>query len=69
MRSYIRSILGSKLIIAALVILVLTITVIVFNHFSSWPHDNPLLGVFTFSLVPVLFIAGAVVFVSAILKS
>ena len=69
MRSYIRSILGSRLIIAALIILVITIGVIVFNHYSHLPHDNPLLGVFTFSLVPILFVAGAVIFVSAILKS
>jgi hypothetical protein len=64
-----RSLFRSKLIIAALIILILTVAVIIFNHYSHLPHDNPLLGVFTFSLVPVLFVAGAVVFVRAILKS
>jgi hypothetical protein len=64
-----RALFKSRSIIAATVILLLTIAVIAFNHFSHLPHENPLLGVLTFSLVPILFVAGAVVFVIAILKS
>ncbi len=59
----------AKLIRAAAIILVLTIVVVIFNTFSHLPREYPLLGVFTFSLVPILFVAGAVVFVRAILKS
>ena len=59
----------SKSIKAATLILELTIGVIIFNHFSSLPHHNPHLGLVTFSLVPVLFVVGAIVFVRAILKS
>jgi hypothetical protein len=64
-----RSLFRSKSIIASTVILLLTIAVIAFNHFSHLPHENPLLGVFAFSMVPILFVAGAVVFVMAILRS
>lgn len=53
---------------AAGIILVLIIAVVIFNNFSHVHETNPLLGVLAFSLVPVLFIAGAVVFVLAILR-
>lgn len=59
----------AKLIRAAAIVLILTITVVIFNIFSRLPHEHPLLGIFTFSLVPILFITGAIVFVLAILRS
>ena len=49
--------------------MVLIIGVVVFTLASDWPTAYPLLGVLTYGLVPVLFIAGAVVFIVAILRS
>ncbi len=50
------------------VILVLIIALIFFNNFSPLPERYPLFGVFNFSLVPFLFVAGGVVFVLTILR-
>lgn len=47
----------------------LIIGVVVFTLASDWLTTYPLLGVLTYGLVPVLFIAGAVVFIVAILRS
>ncbi len=51
------------------VIFILIIATSVFNSFSGLPEKYPLLGVFSFLMVPILFIAGAVIFVIAILKT
>lgn len=58
-----------RLIKLATLILVLIIGVSMFSILSDLPTTYPLLGVFTYSMVPILFIAGAVVFVIAILRS
>jgi hypothetical protein len=51
---------------AAGIIFLVIIALVVFNFQSSLPERYPLFGVFDFLMVPVLFIAGGVVFVLAI---
>ena len=41
----------------------------VFNIVSNLPEQHPFFGVFNFSMVPVLFIAGGIIFVLAILRN
>jgi hypothetical protein len=53
---------------AAGVVLVLIIALVIFNIYSELPEKYPLFGVFNFGMVPVLFVAGGVIFVFAILK-
>jgi len=50
------------------VILVLIISVVVFNLFVDFTLEHPLLSVLIFSLVPVLFIIGGIVFTVAIFR-
>jgi uncharacterized membrane protein YesL len=50
------------------IIFTLIISVLIFNLFSDFTQAHPLVAVLTFSLVPVLFIAGGVVFVIAIIR-
>jgi len=53
---------------AAGIVLVLIITLVVFNVYSHLPEEYPLFGIINFGLVPVLFVAGGVIFVLAIFK-
>lgn len=53
---------------AAGVIFLLIIGLVIFNSVSDLPEKYPLFGVFNYSLVPILFIAGGIVFLLAILK-
>jgi Mn2+/Fe2+ NRAMP family transporter len=57
---------GDGLVRAATVIFILIIALVVFNFQSDLPDKHPLFGVFDYLMVPVLFIAGGVVFVLAI---
>ena len=57
-----------RVILAAGIVFVLIVGLVVFNLVSSLPEDYPLFGVLNFSLVPILFVAGGVIFVLAILK-
>lgn len=50
------------------IILVLIVALVFFNIYSTLPQEYPLFGVFNFMMVPVLFIAGGVVFVLALLR-
>jgi hypothetical protein len=54
---------------AAGVIFVLIVALVIFNIFSNLTQTHPLLGVLLFSLVPLLFIIGGLIFVLAILRS
>ena len=54
---------------AAGIVFVLILALVIFDVFSKIPQQHPLLGVFLFGMVPVLFIAGGIIFVLAILKS
>jgi hypothetical protein len=53
---------------AAGIIFILIVALVVFNLYSDLPEEYPFFGVFNFAMVPVLFIAGGVVFLLAILK-
>ncbi len=63
-----REIFDSWLMRAAGIIFVLIVALVVFNLYSDLPEQYPLFGVFNFSMVPVLFIAGGIVFLLAILR-
>ena len=65
---YLREIFDDWLTRAAGIIFVLIVALVIFNTVSDLPEKYPLFGVFNFSMVPVLFIAGGVIFVLAILK-
>jgi hypothetical protein len=52
---------------AGIILTLLTILTL-FAILSNIPDQHPLLGVFIFGLVPILFIAGGIVFILAVLK-
>ncbi len=54
---------------AAGIVFVLIVALVIFNTYSDLPEQYPLFGVFNFSMVPILFIAGGIVFILAILRS
>lgn len=53
---------------AAGIVFVLMIALIVFNSTSSIPQEHPFIGVLVFSLVPLLFVVGGVIFLLAIVS-
>lgn len=65
---YFREIFDDWLTRAAGVIFLLIIGLVIFNSVSDLPEKYPLFGVLNYSLVPILFIAGGIVFLLAILK-
>ena len=65
---YLREIFDDWLTRAAGIVFVLIVALVIFNVYSDLPEKYPLFGVFNFSMVPVLFIAGGVIFVLAILR-
>jgi hypothetical protein len=65
---YLREVFYDRLSIAAGIIFILILALVLFNMYSDLPQKYPLFGVFNFSMVPVLFIAGGIVFVLAILR-
>jgi hypothetical protein len=66
MMRLLREIFDDRLTKGAGIILVLIIALVIFNTFSDIPSRFPLLGMFSFSLEPVLFVVGGVIFVLAI---
>ncbi len=50
------------------IVFVLTVALVIFNTVSDLPEKYPFFGVFNFSMVPILFIVGGVIFVFAILR-
>jgi hypothetical protein len=50
------------------IILLLLIALVIFNTFSNLPENHPLFGMFDYMMVPLLFVAGGIVFILAILK-
>ena len=66
---FLREIFDDWLMRAAAVNFVLSVALVIFNIFSDLPEKYPLFGVFNFSMVPILFIVGGVIFVLAILRS
>ena len=65
---YLREIFDDWLIRAAGIIFILIVGLVIFNNVSDLPEKYPLFGVFNYSLVPILFIAGGIVFVLTILR-
>ncbi len=65
---YLREIFDDWLTRAAGINFVLIVALVIFNIYSDLPEKYPLFGVFNFSMVPVLFIAGGIIFVLAILR-
>ncbi|MFH1651534.1 MAG: hypothetical protein ABID87_05490 [Chloroflexota bacterium] len=63
-----REIFSDWLMSAAGIVFVLIVALVIFNVYSDLPEQYPLFGVFNFSMVPVLFIAGGVIFILAILR-
>ena len=66
---FLREIFDDWLMRAAAVNFVLIVALVIFNIFSDLPEKYPLFGVFNFTMVPILFITGGIIFVLAILKS
>ena len=66
---YIREIFDDWLTIAAGIVFVLIVALVIFNLFSDLPEKYPIFGVFNFSMVPILFIVGGVIFILAIWRS
>lgn len=66
---YLREIFDDWLMRAAAINFILIVALVIFNIFSDLPEEYPLFGVFNFSMVPVLFITGGIIFVLAILRS
>ena len=64
-----REIFDDRLTRSAGVIFILIVALVVFNIFSNLTQTHPLMGVLLFTLVPLLFIVGGVIFVLAIIKS
>ncbi len=65
---FLREVFDDWLTRAAGIVLVLIMALVIFNIYSDLAEQYPLFGVILFSLVPILFIAGGVIFVFAILK-
>ena len=66
---YLREIFDDWLTRAAGLNFILIVALVTFNIFSDLPEKYPFFGVFNFSMVPILFITGGIIFVLAILKS
>lgn len=66
---YFREIFDERLTRAAGIVFVLIVVLVIFNMYSDLPETYPLFGVLNFLMVPILFIAGGIIFVMAILKS
>ncbi len=65
----IREVFDDWLTRAAGIVFLLIVGLVVFNMVSDLPEKYPLFGVLNFSLVPVLFVVGGIIFVLAILRS
>ena len=51
------------------VFLLLMVLFFTFNMVSDLPRERPIIGVFTFMMVPALFILGAINFIIIIVRS
>ncbi len=65
---YLREIFDDWLTRAAGIVFVLIVALVIFNFCSDLTEKYPLFGVFNYSMVPVLFIAGGIIFILAIMK-
>ncbi len=67
--SFINEVFDDWLTRSAGIVFVLIVALVIFNIFSDLPEMYPFFGVFNFSMVPVLFIVGGIIFILAILRS
>ena len=65
---FLREVFDDWLTRAAGIVFVLIMALVIFNIYSDLAETYPLFGVFLFSMVPILFITGGVIFVMAIVK-
>ncbi|MBI4285418.1 MAG: hypothetical protein HY670_05915 [Chloroflexi bacterium] len=65
----IREIFDDWITRAAGIVFVLIVSLTFFNLYSDLPEKYPLFGVINFSMVPILFIVGGIIFILAILWS
>ena len=56
------------LTVSAAIVCLMIIALVIFNMKSNLAEMYPLLGTLIFFLVPILFVAGGVIFIMAILK-
>lgn len=61
-----RSWYRNRLVIVATMLVLLTAGLVAFVAISELPVENPLLGVFVFSLIPLFFAGGAIIFYLAL---
>ena len=61
-------IFDDRLTRAAGIVCVLIVVIVIYNMRSELSESFPVLGALVYAMVPVLFIAGGVIFVMAILK-
>ncbi len=66
---YLREVFDDWLTRAAGIVFVLIVALTLVSVLSNLADTHPLLGVMVYSMVPVLFIVGGVIFVLAILRS
>jgi hypothetical protein len=66
---FLREIFDDRLTRAAGIVFILILSLVIFNILSKLVYQHPLFGVFNFSMVFVLFVAGGIIFVMAILRS
>ncbi len=66
---FLREVFDDGVTRAAGIVFLLIIAVVLFNIYSTLPEQYPLFGVLMFSMVPILFILGGIIFVLAILRS
>ncbi|MEW6033419.1 MAG: hypothetical protein AB1603_01025 [Chloroflexota bacterium] len=57
-----------RLVQAGLAVLLATAALVIFVSRSEAPLEHPLFGLLLFSLLPLLFVIGAVVFILTILR-
>ena len=65
----IRDIFSDRITIAAGIAFCLIVAMVLFTYFSTLPEEYPLFGFIIFLIIPVIFVAGGLIFLFAILRS
>jgi hypothetical protein len=63
---FVSRIFNDPLTIISAIIFILIVVLVIFNFVSTLPEKHPLFGVLDFAMVPILFVAGGVVFLITI---
>ena len=66
---HLREIFDDRVTVAAGVVFLLILAFVVFGTVSGFPKEHPFFGIVVYGMVPILFIAGGIIFVLAILRS